>query len=357
MSLIAFAVLALLQTPASAQSDEDPESARSIDNAVLLIRANRNEEAATELRKTVSIYPSNAKAYHSLGLALAKMGDNSGAIEAFRKAISLNPNMDSTWLTLGGLYQSMGKLDDALETYAEFVRRFQGNSQLADSAKKVGALMQGLEEERKSMRSAREATAALQAGYPIKQPLLNVPAQSLLDDYLQEATRKGIVRWASNPIKVHIPDSRHVPGYKQAWGSILMQSFRDWETVSNGLIKFEFVDSVPQQGLECFFYNASVKDPDLINDAEAGEALMYTLNGDLHNGTIKILTRSFSSVLPLTDNRIRFICLHEIGHALGLSGHTDNPDDVMFLSTSFKDEWKDLSARDARTIQRLYSRK
>jgi predicted Zn-dependent protease len=84
---------------------------------------------------------------------------------------------------------------------------------------------------------------------------------------------------------------------------------------------------------------------------------MYTLNGDLHSGTIKILTKSFSSVLPLTDNRIRYISLHEIGHALGLSGHTDNPEDIMFLSTSFKDEWRELTPRDARTIQRFYSSK
>lgn len=357
MSLTALALLVSLQTPVRAESSTESQAALAMSNGLFLIRANRNEEAVTELRKAASLDPGNAKVYHSLGLALAKLGDNAGAIDCFRKAISLNPNLDSAWLTLGGLYQSLGKLDEALEVYGEFVKRFQGNSQLTDSTKKVSALMQGLDEERKSMKSAREATAALQAGYQIKQPLLNVPTQSLLDDYLPEATRKGIVRWPSNPIKVHIPDSRKVVGYKPEWGTILMQSFRDWEKVSNGLIKFEFVDSIPQQGLECFFYDASVKDPDLVNDAEAGEALMYTLNGDLHNGTIKILTRSSSSVLPLTDNRIRFICLHEIGHALGLSGHTDNPDDVMFLSTSFRDEWKELSARDARTIQRLYMRK
>lgn len=347
----------LLQTPVWADSDKETQASQILNNALALIRSNRNEEAAAELKKAVALVPDSAKAHHSLGLAQAKLGDNNAAIQSFKKAISLNPELDSAWLTLGGLYQSLGRLDDALATYSEFVRRFNKNPHLSDSCKKVASLMEGLEREQKAMRSAREATAALAASYPVRSSLLNVPAQSLQDDYLPEATRSGIVRWGKTPIKVFIRDARGVPHYKPAWAAILQQSFRDWEKASNGLVKFEFVESEPQEGLQVLFIAVPGKSEGNAEDAEAGEAQMYTLNGDLHHGTIRILTQSFSSVLPLTDNRIRFICLHEIGHALGLSGHTDNPDDVMFLSTSFKDEWRELTGRDARTIQRLYSGK
>lgn len=356
-NLVLVAALALMQPPAFADTDPESQASQMLSNSLMLIRANRNEEAATQLRKVVSLAPNSAKAHHSLGLALAKLGDNTGAIESFRKAISLNPALDSAWLTLGGLYQSMGKLDDALATYDEFITRFRSNAQLADSCKKVSQLMEGLQKEQKSLKSTREATAALAAGYPLKNSVLNTPADSLHDDYLPEATRNGIVRWSKMPIKVYMRDAHGVPGYKQAWGAILQQSFRDWEKASKGLVRFEFLDEPTPDCLETLFIAVPGKDAGLVNDAEAGEAMMYTLNGDLHHGTIKILTQSFSSVLPLTDNRIRFICLHEIGHALGLSGHTDSPDDIMFLSTSFKDEWTDLTPRDARTIQRLYSGK
>ena len=57
----------------------------------------------------------------------------------------------------------------------------------------------------------------------------------------------------------------------------------------------------------------------------------------------------------MTENRIRQITLHEIGHALGITGHTTNPNDAMFFSVTLEDRWKDLSARDAATIVRMYS--
>jgi tetratricopeptide (TPR) repeat protein len=355
------AVLALLQAPLPvyANNDSETQASQILTRALGLIRENRNQEAAVELRKAVALVPDSAKAHHSLGLALAKIGDNDGAVKSFIKAIELNPNLDSAWLTLGGFYQSMGKLDEALVTYDAFLDRFKNKPETADSCKKVAALREGLEKERDRLKRTRDETAALQASYPqLKNSLLNAPAQSALDDYVPEATRQGhIHRWAKVPIKVYVHDARGVPGYKPAWGAILQQSFRDWESASNGAIKFEFVDEPPQDGLDVMWVAVAGANAGLQQEAEAGEAVMYTLNDDLHHGTIKILTKSFSSVLPLTDNRIRFICLHEIGHALGLSGHTDNPEDVMFLSTSFRDEWRDLTGRDARTIQRLYTGK
>jgi tetratricopeptide (TPR) repeat protein len=354
-------VFAQATMPATAPSAQTADAAQLLANGLALIRANRNEEAAVSLRHAVQLAPDSAKAHHSLGLALAKLGDNDGAIASFKKAIELNPNLDSAWLTLGGLYQSLGRLDDAILTYNEFLNRFAKNKDLAPTRDKVTELLAGLQSERDRLSRLREENKALENAYPIKGALLNVPAQSALDDYLAEATRPGIVRWSKSPIKVYIHDARGVPGYKSAWGAILQQSFRDWEKASAGTVKFEFEDELAQpfDGIECFFMGASGKEAGLENEAEAGEAKMYVKpgTGDLHSGSIKILTKSFSAVLPLTDNRIRYICLHEIGHALGLSGHTDNPDDIMFLSTSFKDEWRELTARDARTIQRFYSSK
>jgi tetratricopeptide (TPR) repeat protein len=356
--------MAVAQTaaePVPAPSINTSDASQLLSQGLSLIRSNRNDEAATVLKRAVQLAPDSAKAHHSLGLALAKLGDNAGAIASFKKAIELNPNLDSAWLTLGGLYQSLGRLDDAIATYNEFLTRFAKNKDIASTRDKVTELLNGLTVERDRLARLREENKALQHAYPIKEALLNVPAQSDSDDYLAEATRPGIVRWSKMPIKVYVHDARSVPGYKPAWGAILQQSFRDWEKASGGQVKFELVDSMPQpfDGIECYFMGASGKDAGLENEAEAGEAKMYVMpgSGDLHSGTIKILTKSFSAVLPLTDNRVRYICLHEIGHALGLSGHTDNPDDIMFLSTSFKDEWRELSPRDARTIQRFYSSK
>lgn len=366
------AILTFLASPAIAQGTSSPTDAQAtqmVNHALALIRANRNDEAAAELKQVVQMVPSSAKAHHSFGLALAKVGDNQSAISEFKTAISLNPDLDAAWLTLGGLYQSVGKLDDALATYNEFLKRFDNpklRPDLTTACTNVKNLAKGLEAEQQRLKVARDQTAQLRKGYLAGESstLLNAPAQSDSDDYIPEATRQGhIYRWTKMPIKVYIADAKGVPGYKPAWGAILKQSFHDWERGSGGKVKFEFVDEFaePFNGIR-FTWVAVRGDKTnlqgLTNEAEAGEAVMYTLNGtDLVSGEVKVLTQPLSTVLPLTDNRIRFACLHEIGHALGLSGHTDNPEDIMFLSTSFKDEWRELSGRDSRTIQRFYSEK
>jgi predicted Zn-dependent protease len=45
--------------------------------------------------------------------------------------------------------------------------------------------------------------------------------------------------------------------------------------------------------------------------------------------------------------------LHEIGHALGLMGHSDDPDDIMFPAVTDRSEMG-LSDRDRRTLAALY---
>jgi predicted Zn-dependent protease len=59
------------------------------------------------------------------------------------------------------------------------------------------------------------------------------------------------------------------------------------------------------------------------------------------------------------DNEVRLLLLkniatHELGHALGMLGHSKQEGDMMFDVT---DEHSRLSQRDINTLSRLYQRK
>ena len=323
-----------------------------------LMRSNLNEAAADKLKQAVTLAPDLPEAHHNLGLVLAKLGDVPGAIAEINRAIALKGDLDSSWLTLGGLHQSAGHIQEAIDTYKQFLNKFPNHPM----HKKIGDLVSGLTNENRTMAAARQATEALQPAVSAgsgQQPSLTQAADQ--SDYVAEVTRAGVFRWpaARMPLKVYVhpgvkidPASGKPSGFRDEFRDVLLRSFDDWSKASNGLVKFIFVDNPHDATMECFW----VSNPSALkNPAEAGEAQVYTNQDGIASGTIRLLTQSMSPVLPLTNNRMRVICLHEIGHALGLAGHTANPDDIMFYSVSFKDQWKELSGRDARTIKRLYS--
>lgn len=57
------------------------------------------------------------------------------------------------------------------------------------------------------------------------------------------------------------------------------------------------------------------------------------------------------------NERLQATVTHELGHALGLTGHSDDPRDLMYFSTQQPDAEKSfgtLSERDVQTLRRLY---
>jgi predicted Zn-dependent protease len=69
--------------------------------------------------------------------------------------------------------------------------------------------------------------------------------------------------------------------------------------------------------------------------------------------TIRILVSSRETHSSLPDAEMRTVCLHEIGHALGLFGHSTNNEDIMFFCGTPSSTGA-LTERDRQTIGHLY---
>ncbi|MBZ0186717.1 MAG: hypothetical protein K8F91_10755, partial [Candidatus Obscuribacterales bacterium] len=291
---------------------------------------NNNNGAVESLTHAADLAPKMADIHHNLGIALAKVGRGKEAIASLEKARDLNANLDSTWMSLGGLYQTEGRLDDAIATYSEFLRRFPRDV----NAGKIQSIVKGLEKESKLAGESSDNSDAA--------------------DYMKEITRAGLVRWESSkmPLRVFIKDGEGIEGYRDSFRGLLKSAFADWQSASGELVKFVMVDSAENCHIECSW----TSDPKSLKTiAEAGNTELFSSRKGLVKGTILFLTVPIVQSLPLTDNRMRRLCLHEIGHVLGMAGHTTNPQDAMFYSVGMSDIWKDLSQRDTNTIVRLYS--
>ncbi len=71
------------------------------------------------------------------------------------------------------------------------------------------------------------------------------------------------------------------------------------------------------------------------------------------NAKVRICTIDRETGKPLSEDDMKKTSLHELGHALGLRGHSSNNHDIMFYSVS-PTVWPVLSKRDKATLFRLY---
>lgn len=188
------------------------------------------------------------------------------------------------------------------------------------------------------------------------------PAGQPADDYLESAVSGGkYFRWPADkmPIRVYIYPGSGAPGYRDSFARALADSFSIWQKGSESRISFWMVQDPAQADITCDWTG----DPAVIQNAGgggeggstklSGQADPDGINVRIVRAKITILTKPRSAA-PMSDDDIKKVCLHEVGHALGLNGHSNNNHDVMFFSES-PSVWPALTKRDRATVNRLYS--
>jgi TonB family protein len=166
------------------------------------------------------------------------------------------------------------------------------------------------------------------------------------EDYFQQVTKGHPYRWFDRDmaVRVLIKPGTDVPKFKPKFEEILRQCFHEWEASSNSRISFKYV-SEPPSDITCQFVESLSKEKPSV----AGLTRYQTSPHHIESAMVSIKTSS--DITPLTDDLMHAICLHEIGHALGLVNHSLDPHDVMFPYLS---QQKALSSRDIKTIKLLY---
>ena len=302
-----------------------------LNESIPLLQSGQNQEAVAKLSQAATFAPDVAEIHNTYGFGLAKLGRTDEAQLELEKAVALKPSLGPAWMTLGGLYQSQGKVQKSLDTYTQFINRFPTHPDV----NKVKAIVAGMKKE-------------------IAEGTLSVDAAAVTGDSYIKELKGALYHWpaSSMPIKVYITPGAGTPGYKPFFDSVLQESFINWANASNGLVGFAFVPSAQGADIVCSWTGDATQ---LANTAEAGETHVTLNSKGINSGTIKLLTVPLMKELPVTENFLRQTCLHEIGHALGFGGHTNNPADIMFFAIRISDKPPVLGPRDAKSIQMLYT--
>ncbi len=170
---------------------------------------------------------------------------------------------------------------------------------------------------------------------------------AVIDSYFRDVAANGkIIRWnkSSFPLKVYIQDSAEVPAY---YREIVMSAYQAWQRASEGLVRFDFVETPEEANMKCYFKNTNDN-----NDAAIGSHA-FSVNGNTITDSTIVFKKTDDKNHNLDSKQLFSSALQEIGHSLGLTGKSVSIYDVMYpIGTKFNTE---ITPRDLKTLGLVYS--
>lgn len=141
-----------------------------------------------------------------------------------------------------------------------------------------------------------------------------------------------ISRWEKSPITVFIPKTKYY--------NSMTNAFLTWENNSSSLIVFSFTDKEQFADIKVIFVDKLPKNIAALTNTNKQ-------NNKLINANIYLIKPNKNT----NPKDIELLLTHEIGHALGLIGHSGDKKDIMYFSPGVST----LSDSDKETIKQLYS--
>ena len=153
-------------------------------------------------------------------------------------------------------------------------------------------------------------------------------------------------RWPTRTIRVALSqgaETRPVSDLRPA----MEREIGRWTTATGGLVAFTFAEEPADAEVHVTFVDAT--DPDI--PPSTGEQAVTQLEWTEGTPRDTLIDARVKIRAGLRSSEVGSIAAHEVGHALGITGHSDDPDDLM--ASRFK-AGTAVSPRDADTLAFLY---
>ncbi len=331
-----FSILAVPGYAADSDSAAPPQPGAAEHNRVYQIArgakelydAGQFQAACAKFEEALAIDSVDPFSRLYLSMSLFRLGKTNEAIDCLDKSKTPEPDDVVGWYNAGVTYGMFGSFDKALKNLNYFVEHFTGDSRLQEARSLIDAFT--------------------------KAKTTQLTDVSGDQDYFNLAVKEGATRWADNsmPVRVYLGSGKKLPGFDPAFVESVKSACNDWSVASGGIVSFEFVSSAKNAQIRIEWTD----DPSVLkNAAEAGHCQLSGNEKGSSLADVILLIRNRSDNSIVSALKMKYTALHEIGHTLGIAGHSMNVRDVMFLGI-LNDSFPDgISERDTNTLKKIYS--
>ncbi len=310
-----------------------------------LIKSGNNVEARQVLERLITYDPNpySGEVHGLLAQSCYDLGNDAECIEHYKIALRYNSKDLCAHWNIALSYMHLGDYDSAVSWAKKLL-----------AASPPPALRHQAERFVDDMSEKKAELAAAVA----------LPGASSNDYLAVLQAARDANRWPLErlPLKIFMADGQAVPNYRPQFRDIFIKCLDAWMKASQNRLAYVLIDSPQGADMLVQFTNrpADIAQKPGLAPIEQGIARTRLLasrdGGDaiIDQVQVQILVVKPASGVPCTDDAIKETCLHELGHALGLNGHSPNASDIMHFVQSFR-QLPALTRRDKNTIARLYS--
>ncbi len=188
-------------------------------------------------------------------------------------------------------------------------------------------------------------------------------SSSIGDNYIEQVPLDNrIIRWDEKtfPLKIAITDNSNIelPPYYRVE---ILEAFAQWQTAAD-FLKFEETQNIKDADIIVDI----IPLPDNVCEGQVCRYVVGFTTPKYKGSRLKKMIISLYDKDPygnyFSDKELYNTILHEIGHALGIMGHSYSSEDLMYMTTEnnnnfyspYRSSFQYLSSKDINTIKLLY---